>query len=47
MASYMYLDVFGDIAFQEQLLDVGRIMGFDEVTLNEISSLIPHKLEYT
>lgn len=36
---------FGHLLARAVARDVGRIMGFDEVTLNEISSLIPHKLE--
>lgn len=38
---------FGHLLARAVARDVGRIMGFDEVTLNEISSLIPHKLGIT
>ncbi|MCU5746103.1 DNA polymerase III subunit alpha [Staphylococcus sp. SQ8-PEA] len=38
---------FGHLQARAVARDVGRIMGFDEVTLNEISSLIPHKLGIT
>src|SRR5699024_9423004 len=38
---------FGHLLARAVLRDVGRIMGFDEITLNEISSLIPHKLVIT
>ncbi len=34
---------FGHLLARAVARDVGRIMGFDEVTLNEISSLIPHR----
>ena len=35
---------FGHLLARAVGRDVGRIMGFDETTLNEISKLIPHKL---
>lgn len=38
---------FGHLLARAVSRDVGRIMGFDEITLNEISSLIPHKLGIT
>ncbi|HHZ7115250.1 TPA: DNA polymerase III subunit alpha [Staphylococcus aureus] len=38
---------FGHLLARAVARDVGRIMGFDEVTLNEISSLIPHRLGIT
>lgn len=38
---------FGHLLARAVARDVGRIMGFDEITLNEISSLIPHKLGIT
>ncbi|PHK50930.1 DNA polymerase III subunit alpha [Staphylococcus edaphicus] len=38
---------FGHLLARAVARDVGRIMGFDEVTLNEISKLIPHKLGIT
>ncbi len=38
---------FGHLLARAVARDVGPIMGFDEVTLNEISSLIPHKLGIT
>ena len=34
---------FGHLQARAVARDVGRIMGFDDITLNEISSLIPHK----
>ncbi|MCG3411966.1 DNA polymerase III subunit alpha [Staphylococcus massiliensis] len=34
---------FGHLLARAVARDIGRIMGFDEVTLNEVSSLIPHK----
>ncbi|MBC3086364.1 DNA polymerase III subunit alpha [Staphylococcus capitis] len=49
---YGELHVSGIVTFGHLLAravgrDVGRIMGFDETTLNEISKLIPHKLGIT
>lgn len=49
---YGELHVSGIVTFGHLLAravgrDVGRIMGFDEMTLNEISKLIPHKLGIT
>ncbi|WAE40515.1 DNA polymerase III subunit alpha [Staphylococcus pasteuri] len=38
---------FGHLLARAVARDVGRIMGFDEITLNEISKLIPHKLGIT
>lgn len=38
---------FGHLLARAVGRDVGRIMGFDDVTLNEISKLIPHKLGIT
>ena len=38
---------FGHLLARAVGRDVGRIMGFDETTLNEISKLIPHKLGIT
>ena len=38
---------FGHLLAKAVARDVGRIMGFDDVTLNEISSLIPQKLGIT
>lgn len=38
---------FGHLLARAVSRDVGRIMGFDEITLNEISSLILHKLGIT
>lgn len=38
---------FGHLLARAVSRDVGRIMGFDEITLNEISALIPHKLGIT
>ncbi|MBO1198500.1 DNA polymerase III subunit alpha [Staphylococcus simiae] len=38
---------FGHLLAKAVARDVGRIMGFDDITLNEISSLIPQKLGIT
>lgn len=38
---------FGHLLARAVARDVGRIMGFEESTLNEISKLIPHKLGIT
>ena len=38
---------FGHLLARAVARDVGRIMGFDETSLNEISKLIPHKLGIT
>jgi DNA polymerase-3 subunit alpha len=38
---------FGHLLARAVARDVGRIMGFEEITLNEISKLIPHKLGIT
>ncbi|WP_436854099.1 DNA polymerase III subunit alpha [Staphylococcus caeli] len=38
---------FGHLLARAVARDVGRIMGFDDITLNEISKLIPHKLGIT
>ncbi|MEB6169190.1 DNA polymerase III subunit alpha [Staphylococcus pseudoxylosus] len=38
---------FGHLLARAVARDVGRIMSFDEITLNEISKLIPHKLGIT
>lgn len=38
---------FGHLLARAVARDVGRIMGFDDVTLNEVSKLIPHKLGIT
>ncbi|MFC0137344.1 DNA polymerase III subunit alpha [Staphylococcus petrasii] len=38
---------FGHLLARAVARDVGRIMGFDDITLNEISKLIPHRLGIT
>lgn len=38
---------FGHLLARAVARDVGRIIGFDDVTLNEVSKLIPHKLGIT
>ncbi|MCJ1667966.1 DNA polymerase III subunit alpha [Staphylococcus sp. NRL 16/872] len=38
---------FGHLLAKAVARDVGRIMGFDDITLNEISKLIPHRLGIT
>ena len=38
---------FGHLLARAVARDVGRIMGFDEITLAEISKLIPHQLGIT
>ena len=38
---------FGHLLARAVARDVGRIIGFDEKTLNEISNLIPHQLGIT
>ncbi|PTE67989.1 DNA polymerase III subunit alpha [Staphylococcus devriesei] len=38
---------FGHLLARAVARDVGRIMGFDDITLNEISKLIPHQLGIT
>ena len=38
---------FGHLLARAVARDVGRIIGFDEKTLNEISNLIPHQWYYT
>lgn len=38
---------FGHLLARAVARDVGRIMGFDDTTLNEMSSLIPHRLGIT
>lgn len=38
---------FGHLLARAVARDVGRIMGFEDVTLNEVSKLIPHKLGIT
>ncbi|PKI23439.1 DNA polymerase III subunit alpha [Staphylococcus succinus] len=38
---------FGHLLARAVARDVGRIMSFDDITLNEISKLIPHKLGIT
>lgn len=38
---------FGHLLARAVARDVGRIIGFDDVTLNEVSKLIPHKMGIT
>ena len=38
---------FGHLLTRAVARDVGRIIGFDDKTLNEISKLIPHQLGIT
>lgn len=38
---------FGHLLARAVARDIGRVVGFDDVTLNEISKLIPHKLGIT